>query len=58
MATGGNRPRRLGLIKLRALAGRLTFAVAGGAASGQNSPLLEALTGNFNDGYLAVYTRF
>jgi hypothetical protein len=49
MITGGNRPRWLGLIKLRAIAARLTFAVAGDAGSGQNSPLLEALTGNFND---------
>jgi hypothetical protein len=49
MTVGGNRPRRLGQIKLRAIAARLTFTVAGGAGSGQNSPLLEALTGNFND---------
>jgi hypothetical protein len=50
MATGGNRPRWPGLMKLRAIAARSTFAVAGGAGSGQNSPLLEALTGNFNVG--------
>ena len=54
IVAGGNRSCQPGSIKPGPFAALVTLTVAGGVGSSQNSPLVEALIGYFNDGYLVV----